>query len=313
MIMVLFFKNRITTLAAVVACFLGTFAASNIQASDFTPANFGSNGFAGFEISRNDIPGGTNNIIIPCQVIIEINGVPSSYNCTTTYIDKHRVFLSAVINAIPRHRFVPATVDGELVRVLMDFTVIFVCKEGACANTVARNHLKHYQKYGLSYVAPQPILSEDDWYDGFDNKLSWSKDLINKIDDYAELSDRKASASAKRLFSRYYPGHTISAEVDTTGAGADIEVTDDAAGKKQSVKGSRLKRSANDEADSFTHVSFIPGFYKGSPEPMRLFETTMARVEAPPSDTASRQVQSPDPTGTTEAMWQSTAEGRYNY
>jgi hypothetical protein len=262
---------------AVAFLFLSQFACSAIFASEFTPANFKSESFAGIEIDSNDIPDDPADVFIHCQTIIEVNGVPSNYSCTTRFIKDHRIFLRAVLNAIPRQSFIPATVNNEAVRVQMNFTVIFRCEEKICKNTMVRNHLNSYKEYGLHYVAPQPVVKDDAWYKGFKTKLSWSNNLINKINDDVALADENAGWTF--LYSPFLPAYTLSAEINTEGAAYDQLVIN-----TRQLKSYRLSRSIKKEAEravaSIGDVNFIPGFYNDEPVTMRLYEWGMMKLSS---------------------------------
>ena len=304
-----FIKNKLTITDVIIVVLLALYYGNNARASEYLPANFAGNGFAGFEIKRSDITDDISNVLIPCQAIIETNGTPSNYNCTTALINKHHAFLRAVAYAIPRQKFIPARVNGKTVRTIMDFTVVFVCKNGSCANTVTRNHLHHYKKFGMGYVSPQPIIAEDEWYAEFKNKVSWSEDLIKEIDDLSDSSDR--TVDSINVYSHYYPGYVVSAEIATDGTVSNTEITGNEKGK-QAVRGSRLTRTTDNSVVQIMEVDFIPGFYKGKPVAMRFIESTMAKVDASVNNNASQGVTfSPDATGQNEAAWRSMTEGRY--
>jgi hypothetical protein len=271
--------NKMTSgyMAGVVFCIFTTLAENNLQASEFTPANFKSESFAGIEIDSNDIHDDPADVFIHCQTIIEVNGVPSNYSCTTSFIKDHRIFLRAVLNAIPRQSFIPATVNNEAVRVQMNFTVIFRCEEKICTNTMVRNHLYSYKEYGLNYVAPQPVVKDDAWYEGFKTKLSWATNLIYKINDDVALADENAGWTF--LYSPFLPAYTLSAEINTEGAAYDQLVNNTAQLKKY-----RLSRSIKQEAAravaSIGDVNFIPGFYNDEPVTMRLYEWGMMKLRS---------------------------------
>ena len=270
-------QSTLTRRTAVAFLFLSQFACSAVFASEFTPANFKSESFAGIEIDSNDIPDDPADVFIHCQTIIEANGVPSNYSCTTRFIKDHRIFLRAVLNAIPRQSFIPATVNNEAVRVQMNFTVIFRCEEKICTNTMVRNHLYSYKEYGLNYVAPQPVVKDDAWYEGFKTKLSWATNLIYKINDDVALADENAGWTF--LYSPFLPAYTLSAEINTEGAAYDQLVNNTAQLKKY-----RLSRSIKQEAEravaSIGDVNFIPGFYNDEPVTMRLYEWGMMKLSS---------------------------------
>jgi hypothetical protein len=187
------------------------------------------------------------------------------------------IFIRAVLNAIPRQFFIPATVNNEAVRVQMNFTVIFRCEEKICKNTMVRNHLCSYKEYGLNYVAPQPVVKDDAWYKGFKTKLSWANNLINKINDDVALADENAGWTF--WYSPFLPAYTLSAEINTEGAGYDQLVNN-----TRQLKPYRLSHSIQREAEravaSIGDVNFIPGFYNDEPVTMRLYEWGMMKLRS---------------------------------
>ena len=300
---------RLSQLAAVFLLLVVHAIPASTQTNSITPADFEPGGFVGIELSGSDIAGVDGNIIIPCQAIIDINGFPSNYNCKTNSIDEHGAFLRAVINALPGQIFQPAMLDGNPVRVLMDFSVIFRCENGSCVNAFTRNHLHHYKEFGLAYVAPQPIITDDEWYDGFENKTSWARELRLKLDEYSNGSDQQTNKT--NFYDHYYPGYVFSAEVTTDGSVAATEVSN-LDTRQRRVSGSRLTRSAREDLVDITELSFIPGFHNGKPETMQFIEATMARLETPVTNEATQgDIYVPDPTNVNEAAWRTVTEGRY--
>jgi len=253
-------------LGMVFFCVFVPLAGENIQASEFTPANFKSEGIVGIEIFIDEISDEISEVFVPCQTMVEINGLPTNYSCIVSFIDKHAVFAQAVMIAIPKQSFIAAKVDSEAVRVLMNFTVIFICKEGKCTTTTSRNHLFHKQELGLTYVAPQPIVTSDNWYDGFKNKLSWSKELRKYLHVHEGWWGHKVS---QVFFRTYYPGYRISAEIGIDGAVKNKLV--------ENTIATWVQKRSDRAAASLSDVKYIPGFDNNEPVTMQLYEQGMIK------------------------------------
>jgi len=267
-------QSTLTRFTAVAFLFLAQFAYSAVFASEFVPATFNSNSFFGLEIKSNEIPENTDFVIVPCQVIVEVNGGPSNYNCTTRFIKSHHNFLRAVLNAIPKQSFVPATVNDQTVRVQMNFTVLFGCKERKCVNSVVRNHLFHYKEYGLNYVAPQPIIHDVAWYDGYEIKNSWANNLIERINVDEKIPDEQTGWIF--LYSSYFPAYTLSAEINVEGEASD-QLIDNTANVQKSYAYD-IKKAAERAIENLAAIDFIPGFYNDEPVTMRLHEWGMMKI-----------------------------------
>ena len=115
-------------------------------------------------------PPGGYNVNLTCQMIVEVDGTVTRPHCMTD--DRYRSFEWEVIKAVSSASMEPATVDGQPVRVLMNFFVAYRCAE-ACNALVLSNHTRHVRELGFDYSSPQPILEEGTWYRGYDEKLAW--------------------------------------------------------------------------------------------------------------------------------------------
>jgi hypothetical protein len=249
----------------------------------FQPANFTSpNRLEALQIDADELPDRMPAVAVRCQALIGRDGSLGEYFCTSDDYGTYRAVVTAVIMAVPTQRFVAARVDGENVRVLMNFAVYVDCSSGSCFVVGARNHGYHAEELGLDYVDPQPILEGDDWYDGFDYKLRWVRSWMPRTTDRQIYS--------KRL--RY----VMAAEIDTNGiAGAgclywlDVRSYTGPGGGRVPA-GSvpmvppRTKTDLERAIASLGNVRYVPGMVDGRPATLRLYEESVAeRQEAIPS------------------------------
>ena len=152
------------------------------QERRFEPADFARpNRLEAVRIAAGDLPRGTTAVAVRCQAFIDRDGSRGEYFCVSDDNRAHEGVVTAVIDAVPTQRFVAARVDGQSVRVLMNFAVYIDCSSGSCIAVAGRNHGFHLERLGLDYVDPQPILERDDWYLGFDYKLRWWREWMPRI------------------------------------------------------------------------------------------------------------------------------------
>jgi hypothetical protein len=249
----------------------------------FQPANFASpNRLEALRIDAEELPDRMPAVAVRCQALIGRDGSLGEYFCTSDDYGTDRVVVTAVIMAVPTQRFVAARVDGENVRVLMNFAVYVDCSSGSCFVVGARNHGYHAEELGLDYVDPQPILEGNDWYDGFDYKLRWVKGWMPRTTDRRIYSNRL----------RY----VMAAEIDTNGiAGAgclywlDVRRFIGSAGQSVATRSvpmvpQRTKTDLERAVASLGNVRYVPGMVDGRPATLRLYEEGVAeRQEAIPS------------------------------
>src|SRR5688572_5946579 len=99
----------------------------------FQPANFASpNRLEALQIDADDLPDRRPAVAVRCQAFIGRDGSLGEYFCTSDDDRAYRAVVTAVIMAVPAQRFVAARVDGESVRVLMNFAVYVDCSSGSC-------------------------------------------------------------------------------------------------------------------------------------------------------------------------------------
>lgn len=234
------------------------------QASVFAPADFDvDNRLAEIVILPGDMPGGRKSVLVLCQGFVESDGELTDYYCLIDELrgnPLHRTVLRSVINALGMQKFVAAKVDGENVRVFMNFAVAIDCSKVSCLTIPIRNHGYYFKEYGSDYVSPQPILVSDSWYEGFDDKLDWIQDWM---------------ASYRRVIQtrspEFFP-YTISVEVNADGD-AHEGLVDWIDPGTQAIGRLNTRRAAA----SMGSPRFIPGFHEDQPVAMRLYERSVTR------------------------------------
>lgn len=254
--------------AAVCAAALLSRAAA--QESTFSPADFSFFDRLGeIRVDLDVVEAERESILVACQGFVEVDGSISDPSCVTRHPYAHRRFLSAVLGAVPGQTFIPAVVDGHVVRVFMSFGVLFNCSGASCFAVPIRNHARHLDEYGLAYSAPQPILADDRWYPGFEAKLDWTRagmpaigELIRR--DRARPPDDSDEARQAPI------GYTVTAVVGVDGTARDPELQGPTSAFPA---GSRYtEQIARRSLRSLVSISFVPGFYEGRPTEMRFSE-----------------------------------------
>ncbi len=158
---------------------LATFAAGGAYAEEFTPAKFAKGELTVTNMLRVPIerPPGRYDVSLTCQVIVETDGETTSPHCLAD--SRYRSFQWEVVKAVSSTVMEPATVDGEAVRVLMNFMVGFRCREG-CAALVINNHANHIKELGVGYTSPQPVLEEGSGTKGTSRSSSGSSVIVGR-------------------------------------------------------------------------------------------------------------------------------------
>lgn len=141
---------------------LASLAMGIARSQTFTPARFGNHELSVINTLRVPIdrPPGGYDVSLTCQVIVEADGSTAKPHCLVD--ERYRAFHWQVIRAVSGAVMEPATVDGEPVRVVMNFMAGFRCLE-ACAITVLSNHARYVHELGFGYSSPQPILEAGTW------------------------------------------------------------------------------------------------------------------------------------------------------
>lgn len=242
------------------------------QGQDFLLADFARpNRLEALEIGPEDLPRGRTAVAVRCQAFIDSDGSLEDYFCTSDDNLAYRDLLSEVIFTIPDQTFTPARANGEPVRVLMNFAVYVDCGSGTCVTVAARNHGYHLERLGFDYVAPQPILDDDEWYAGFAYKLSWIRDWM------PDVANSGRWDAYKRL------GYVIAADVGVEGIAADACLywvggyVEKAAAMP--VVPPRTRRRLGSAVASLGNVHYVPGSVEGKPVPLRLYEESVTTYE----------------------------------
>lgn len=260
--------HSIGLLTASCLCFLAISTDVQSQPQSFRPAQFGDNHLAQLEFAPGDMPRETDSVAVRCQGIVELDGTLSDYYCVTNNNYADREILAAVVGTIPEQTFVPASIDGENVRVVMNFALFIHCSSESCATVSARNHGYLLEDFGFDYIAPQPVLAGDDWYEGFDYKVKWIRDWmpdVRLIDNWPE-SDRVS--------------FTMSAEIDTQGLARNVclysykEVLN--VGPNNWF--GRVEQALERAQESMDRVRYIPGFHNNQMLTMPLYESSVLHV-----------------------------------
>ena len=235
---------------------------------------------------------GDNVVGIPCQAIVEPTGEVKDVNCFTDLF-VNRPYVREILDAASEGTISPALVSRLPVRVLMNFTVLFVCKESDCTVAAIPHHNVHSKKYGLNYFAPQPILADDSWYPGFDEKMA----IIRARGGQMPVATGRAAAgrAAGGMGGRGEqgggrggmgmgrnagpppprpgaPAYIISVKIDESGVASRPGVDKNSEGMLDEAKLA---------SDGITSVSFITGYVEGKPAEMEYQEYGMVNQVAP--------------------------------
>ena len=191
-------------------------------------------------------PSGNYDVTLRCQVIVEPTGSTRSPRCLV--IERYETFRFEVERALTITTMAPARIDGAPVRVLMNLLVGYRCAE-TCLPVVTANHGQNVSDFSSGYSAPQPILDEDRWYQGFGEKLAW-----------AAGENGPEEVGGVRF--------VISARIDEAGTTSQRRVDAEYPGSADRDYATIAQRAA----DSLQDTRYIPGFYQGEPVEMRLYE-----------------------------------------
>jgi hypothetical protein len=232
------------------------------QSTSFVPAQFDSDGqLARMRISPRDLGRGNDSLSIRCQGFVEIAGKLTDYFCAPPNPIEDQKVTRAVIGALQDQTFHAAEVGGVPVRVLMNFTVSIQCAGDACSVVPVPHHGFLREQFGEDYVAPQPVLSDNNWYAGFEDKIEW-------IDDWMPDISRNFDQGLWPIRPR------IAVDVGADGAAsADgcIYLLGAAGDDQEQSNRRRLEQAMNSLGDT----RFIPGFHEGRPVAMRFFEQSV--------------------------------------
>jgi hypothetical protein len=256
------------------------------QARRFEPADFARpNRLESIRIAAGDLPRGTMGVAVRCQGFIGADGGLGDYYCVS---DDNRAaddIVQAVIDAVPTQRFVAARVDGQEVRVLMNFAVYVDCSSGPCLAVAGRNHGYHIGSLGFDYVDPQPILEGNDWYVGFDYKLRWLRSWMPRImnvDRWYRLDERLQYVMAVEVDASgiaapgclYWVGVSWVTRAPSAVRNFPFPSTNAMAAPALPP---RTKGDIERAIASLGRVRYVPGMIDGTPTALRLHEESLTR------------------------------------
>ncbi len=223
--------------------------AHDVSAQTFTPATFGEDDRSILKTLRvpAERPSGRYNVSLRCQVIVEPDGAATHPHCLIAE-ERFGVFQREALRALSGSVMTPATVDAQSVRVVLNFLIGYRCDE-SCEIVLVPNHAKNVESFGLGYVAPQPILEDNRWYEGYAKKLDWV------------ASGRTAEDVGGIQF-------IVSTQVNESGRASRTNVDLDSNG----FFGEHYEDTAKRAARSLRGVRYIPGYYEGKPQTMRHYE-----------------------------------------
>jgi hypothetical protein len=263
------------------------------QERRFEPADFARpNRLESIQIAPDDLPRGTTAVAVRCQGLIGADGGLGDYDCVADDNIAAEDVIHTVIDAVPAQRFVAARVDGQNVRVLMNFAVYIDCSSGSCLAVAARNHGYHIGKLGIDYVDPQPILAGDNWYAGFDYKLRWIRESQRSRFVPSEFADAMRYVMAAEIDASGIAGPGCLYWVGVTWGARTPDIRNFASGAI-----SRPIRNAGERAmsapvlpprtiadikramASLSSVRYVPGMINGAPTTLRLYEETLTRFQ----------------------------------
>lgn len=254
------------------------------QERRFEPADFARpNRLESVQIEADDLPRGATAVAVRCQAFINIDGGLGEYSCLSDNYFAYRDVVTAVIDSVLTQRFVAARVDGQNVRVLMNFAVYIDCSSGSCIAVAARNHGYHLRQLGLDYVEPQPIVERDSWYEGFDYKLRWVRDWMPRI-----MNIDRWPASERLPY-------VIATDVDADGIAARgclywLGISSPVASPNSVIAVPllqlqvRTKRALESAVASLGNVRYVPAMVEGMPTALRLYEQSVMRHSADASE-----------------------------
>ena len=211
-------------------------------AQEFMPARFGDGRWLITSLVVPDArPPGAYDVSVTCQVIVELDGSTTTPHCVTD--ERYEAFRRQVMAAFDDAVVEPATVNGEPVRVLMSFMVGFRCLD-VCSTLLLHNHGRHVDELGFAYSAPQPVLDNGTWYEGFEEKLVWA------------AGGRRADESGGVKF-------MVSTDINESGKASRRRIVQ---------RSSRYRAEAARAVSTLNAVRDIPGFHEGQPLKLRLYE-----------------------------------------
>jgi len=112
------------------------------------------------------MPSGIDNsdklIGIACQAIVEPTGQAKNVNCFNELLSE-RDYVQVILDASREGTISPALVNRVPVRVLMNFSVLFICRDSNCNVIPLPHHNRYSEEYGLDEGARQAVLPKNAW------------------------------------------------------------------------------------------------------------------------------------------------------
>lgn len=240
-----------------VVCLVACAVDVEAQPARFVPARFGAdNPLAQIDVSPRDLARRKSSVILRCQTFVETDGRLTDYYCAPPSIEDQRV-TRMVVEALQDATFVAAQADGVPVRVLMVFAVSIECADDGCSLESVPNHGYHTEQLGKNYVAPQPILPNQAWYEGYEDKLEWIRAWMPNV--------------STRLNQTAWPMRpAIAVGVDAEGMATEGCIYSMRLMGDDDEHSNR--RKLEQAIASIGETRFIPGFSDGQPVAMQFFE-----------------------------------------
>jgi hypothetical protein len=189
-------------------------------------------------LTRLDCPDarpGDGPTVLFCQALVRADGTAPAAHCfANRALDAQMA--DEVALAAEASTFAPARVDGEAVSVLYTWRTFLATREGRCRIGVLPNLGYEHEAFGLAYVAPQEIVTDESLF----------------------LRDRAMGIGRTYVGFREWP-FRVRTEVDADGRPGAVRVIEN------SMFASRfVKRVVHGLAEA----RFIPGFVDGAPVAM---------------------------------------------
>lgn len=235
------------------------------QSTGLKPASLDNSSLADLEIRPQDLAS-ADSLAVRCQAFVETDGSLTDLLCTSDDGMRDRGLIARVADRFKGELFSSARVDGREVRVLMNFAVLISCAGGECISMPVPNHAYHFGALGIDYVAPQPIVPRESWYEGFEDR-----------------GPRYGPAALVRPSESGMPSgwFTMAVDIDSegvAGAGCIYAIA--------GVDRDNIRRENQARLESIlrelVNTRYVPGFVEGAPVPMRFFESNNVRVEIMP-------------------------------
>jgi hypothetical protein len=187
-----------------------------------------------------------------CKVAISAEGVVETSRSAGTYCPTPFLrtdnYAIAALKAMQAAKFSPARIDGTAVPVYISILALFVHKEGGCQAVAVLNRGVQDDSVGLDFVEPQQVRLGDDWH--------W----LTRVWRHGQLSE---PIHWTPPWPRGDVILRISAVVSAEGVASDGRVEG-----LPAVAAIDARRAAQELQKS----RFIPGFWRGVPAAMRVYE-----------------------------------------